>query len=161
MCGFFDRGADAHIGPAAAYVSCHRRVDVGVTRIGRPGNERGRGHDLPGLAIAALHHFEAEPRLLDLASRLGCADALDRRHLAVADRTYGQEAGAHRLSVDMDRAGAALRDPAAELGSGEADHVPQSPEQRSIGRDLDRFGLSIDLDGYRHGFLRSGSSIVL
>src|SRR5277367_1182489 len=148
--GLLDRGADAHVGAAAANVSGHRRIDVGVVRVGRFREQGGRGHDLPGLAVTALHHFEAEPRLLDSASRLRRADALNGCHLAVADRANRQQTGAHRLPVDVHRTGAALRDPAAEFGSREADHIPQGPEQWRIRRDIDRFGLSIDLDGYRH-----------
>src|SRR5271156_1200210 len=148
--GLLDGRADAHVGAAAANVSCHRRVDVSVVWVGRIREQRGGGHDLSGLAVAALHHFEAEPRFLDFASRLRRADALDGRHLAVADRADRQQAGTHRPPVDMHRAGAALRDPAAEFGSREADHIPQGPEQRRISRDVDRFALSVDLDGYRH-----------
>src|SRR5271156_1202671 len=145
-----DGGADAHVGAAAANVSGHRRVDVSVVRVGRFREQRRGGHDLSGLAVAALHHFEAEPRFLDFASRLRRANALDGRHLAVADRANRQQAGTHRLPVDMHRAGAALCDPAAEFGYSEADHIPQGPEQRRIRRDIDRFALSIDLDCYRH-----------
>src|SRR6516165_1114287 len=54
-------GADAHIGAATADVSRHRGVDVGIVGIGRRRQQRGRGHDLAGLAIAALHDFEIEP----------------------------------------------------------------------------------------------------
>ena len=68
--GLLDGGADAHVGAAAANVSGHRRVDVSIVRVGRFREQRGGGHDLSGLAVAALHDFEVEPGLLDLASRL-------------------------------------------------------------------------------------------
>src|ERR1019366_6724341 len=48
-----DRIADALIGAAAADVR-HRRVDIGVGRLGRLGQQRHRRHDLAGLAVAAL-----------------------------------------------------------------------------------------------------------
>src|SRR5580692_5509955 len=63
--GAFDRLADAHIGAAAANISSHRGVDIGVIGLWRI-RQQGRGrHDLAGLAIAALDDFEIEPRLLD------------------------------------------------------------------------------------------------
>ena len=39
----------------------HRVVDVGVARFGVCGEQRRRGHDLAGLAIAALRHVELHP----------------------------------------------------------------------------------------------------
>ena len=39
----------------------------------------------------------------------------------------GVDAGAHRLPVDMDGAGAALRDAASVLGAGEAELVADHP----------------------------------
>src|SRR5471030_3122155 len=52
--GLFDRRADAHVRAAAANVSSHGRIDVGILRV-RSGVEQGRcRHDLSGLAVAAL-----------------------------------------------------------------------------------------------------------
>src|SRR5262245_5294628 len=62
--GLLDRLADADIGAAATDIARHRRVDVGVGWLGIGGEQRSRGHDLPRLTIAALDHFEIEPRLL-------------------------------------------------------------------------------------------------
>src|ERR1700738_3906400 len=79
-----DRRANPHIGAAAADISRHRSVDVGIIRIGR-GCEQGRGrHDLAGLAIAALDHFEIEPRLLHLGAGSRGADTFDGGDGAVA-----------------------------------------------------------------------------
>src|SRR5215831_16189508 len=41
-----DRGTDAAVGAAAADVAGHRRVDVGVGRLGGVGEQRCRRHDL-------------------------------------------------------------------------------------------------------------------
>ncbi len=49
---------------------------------------------------------------------------------AAFDRLDRQHAGAHRLAVDMDGAGAALREAAAELRSFEREIVAQHVEQR-------------------------------
>src|SRR2546430_6951447 len=56
-----DRGADPRVGPAATDVAAHGLVDLGVGRLRRALEERGRGHDLAGLAIAALRHAHADP----------------------------------------------------------------------------------------------------
>src|SRR5512147_2789186 len=62
--GAANGAADAHIGAAAANVSRHRRIDVGLVGIGRAVQKRGGRHDLAGLAIAALRHVFRNPGLL-------------------------------------------------------------------------------------------------
>src|SRR5438093_1992757 len=49
-----DSLADSHVRPAAADVPRHGGVDVAVSRVGVGGEQRRCGHDLAGLAIAAL-----------------------------------------------------------------------------------------------------------
>src|SRR3989449_10190217 len=63
----FDRGADARVGAAAADVAPQRRVDVGVGRVRLGREERGGGHDLAGLTVAALR---SEEHTSELQSRL-------------------------------------------------------------------------------------------
>ena len=70
--GLPDGGADAGVGAAAADVARHGVVDVAVGGMRVGGEERRRGHDLARLAVAALHHVEVEPGLLDLLRRRGC-----------------------------------------------------------------------------------------
>src|SRR6266436_3078439 len=73
-----DSRADSHIGAAPADVPRHGGVDVAIGRVGVGREQRSRGHDLAGLAIAALRDLEIEPRLLNLPAG-GCgADGLDR-----------------------------------------------------------------------------------
>src|SRR5580658_8435483 len=62
LCRAMDAGADALVGRAAADVPVHGVVNVAVARGGFSGQERGRRHDLPRLAIAALWHVELSPR---------------------------------------------------------------------------------------------------
>src|SRR5216110_3299538 len=73
-----DSLADSHISTAATDVPRHRGVDVAIVRVGVGREQRRRGHDLAGLAIAALWHLERDPGLLDLLARGGGADGLDR-----------------------------------------------------------------------------------
>src|SRR5262245_18406299 len=57
--------ADALIGPAAADISAHEVVDVGIGGIWLLGKKGGRGHDLPALTIATLWNVKFNPSLLD------------------------------------------------------------------------------------------------
>src|SRR5512132_1450645 len=61
--GHVHRGPDALVRPAPADVG-HGVVDVLVGRLGGSLQQRRGGHDLPGLAIAALRHVDRRPRLL-------------------------------------------------------------------------------------------------
>jgi len=56
------------------------------------------------------------------------------------------------LTIEMDRAGTALRDAAAELGAGQPEIFPEHPEQGSVGIDvyLEPFAVHDDGD---HGSL--------
>src|SRR6266853_1173686 len=73
-----DSLADAHISAAAADVPRHGGVDVAIGRVGLGGEQGRRGHDLAGLAIAALRDLEIEPRLLNLPAGWRLADGFDR-----------------------------------------------------------------------------------
>src|SRR2546421_389581 len=48
------------------------------------------------------------------------------------------------LRVEVDGAGAALGDAAAELGAGETERITQHPQERRVGRDVDRFAFAVD-----------------
>src|SRR5215472_16725860 len=100
--GQLDRVANPHIGAAATDVAGHRIVDVGIAGMRIAGEQRRRGHDLAGLAVAALNDLAVEPRLLDLRASLGRPDGLDGRDLRVADAVDGRDAGTGRSTVDMD-----------------------------------------------------------
>src|SRR6516165_4266023 len=115
--------ADTHIRAAAAKIAGHRSVDRGIVGLRVRSEQGGCGHDLPGLAIAALDHLELEPGLLDLRACGSFPDALDGCDSAAADRADRQLAGAHRGAVEMQRACPALGNAAAELGAGQAEHV--------------------------------------
>src|SRR3954453_17625443 len=112
--------ADALIGAAAADIG-HRGVDVGGGRLRVFLQQRCRGHDLAGLAVAALRHVDRGPGLLHRMRGIGreafdCDDLVAGLHRGKRDR-----AGALHLAVDVHRAGAALRDTAAVFGAGETD----------------------------------------
>src|ERR671931_541404 len=64
--GAMDGSADALVRAAPADVPAHRLIDLLVRRIRTAFQERGGGHELAGLAIAALGHAATEFRAGEL-----------------------------------------------------------------------------------------------
>src|SRR5712671_994913 len=129
-------GADALIGSATTHVAGHRLVDVVVSGLWSSGQQcRGR-HDLARLTVAALHNIELEPGLLKSLSNRRRSNGFDRGDGFPADRTDGRYARAHGHAVDVDGAGAAQGDAAAELCTRDAEHVAQHPQERSVSIDV-------------------------
>src|SRR6266853_4888952 len=93
-----DSLADSHISTAATDVPRHGGVDVAIGRVGVGREQRRGGHDLAGLAIAALRDLEIEPRLLNLPAG-GCgANGLDRGDALAGRGGDRGHARAHRLA---------------------------------------------------------------
>ena len=153
--GALDRLADAHIGAASADISSHRGVDVGIVGMRRLGQQRGCRHDLAGLAITALDHFKVEPRLLHFGAGLGRTDAFDRGDGAAANCADREQTRAHRITVDVHGAGAALRDAAAEFRARHSENVAQDPQQRHVGFNVSGQFRAIDIDLNGHGDLHA------
>src|SRR5262249_620413 len=74
------------------------------------------------------------------------ADAFDRRDLLAGDRGDRRHARASRLTVDVDRAGAAEGSPAAEFRAGQAQLVAEDPQHGSVVGQIDVLLLSVDLE---------------
>src|SRR5262245_60113272 len=125
--GLFDRFPNAQIRPAAADVAGHRGVDIGIGRMRSARQQRGGGHDLARLAVAALHDLAVEPGPLDLGACRCRADRLDGRDLRAADAVDWRNAGTNGDAVEVHGASAAQRHAAAELRAGHAEHVAQHP----------------------------------
>src|SRR5262249_7294906 len=104
----------------------HDGIDVLIGRGRKVVDERHRLHDLARLAVAALRDLKLGPRLLHRMPALGI-EPLDGRDLSAGDAGEGRYAGARRSAADMDRAGAAHPDAAAELRAGEADVIADHP----------------------------------
>src|SRR5258708_2754109 len=127
--------AQAFISPATANVR-DIRVDLGVRWLGKSLQEVHHGHDLSGVAVTALRNTFFDPgALYRMAVVRGKAlYGHDLRAIESADR---HRARAHGSAVDVHGAGAAPRDTAAEFRADQTDHVPQYPEKRGIGLDVD------------------------
>src|SRR3954452_9362523 len=153
----FDRLADAEVGAAAADVA--DLVEVGVADLAavpvRLADLRHRGHDLAGLAVAALGDIALQPRLLHRVEVLadGLGQALDRGDLVIRlDLADRHRARVERLAVDVRRARLADLDAAAVLRAGDAEQVTQNPKEPYVVRCVDRHALSVELEGVlRHG----------
>src|SRR5258705_6482927 len=147
-----DRRADALVGRATTDVARHRMIDVGVGRLGLLLQQGGRRHDLSRLAVAALYDVEVHPRLLH---RLRCArrQAFDRRYLAIGNGRDRRRARAQRLSVDVDGAGAALRDATPVLGAGEAELLANDPQQWRIRITVELATRAVDVERDGHAKL--------
>src|SRR6266550_1699800 len=120
--------------------------------------ELDRGHHPAVDAIGALVDLLFDPRLLNRVRILRRADAGKRHDFLAFHRPHGGNAGADRASIDMDRAGAALPEPAAESRIDQAQLVAQGIQERHGGViDLDRSRLAVDVEGelLRHGAFSS------
>src|SRR5262249_40135199 len=96
------------------------------------------------LAVAALRDLEFGPGLLHRMPAFGI-EPLDGRDLGAGHAGQRRYAGARRPAADMDRAGAAHPDPAAELRPGETDGIADHPQQGRVILGLDRHRAAIDV----------------
>src|SRR6202140_5368886 len=126
LCGFHRRAHDRRIARAAAQMPAEQVANVFVIRLLVPAQEAVERHQDAGGAEAALQ------RMIALQRRLQNAEPVCRRRepfhgaeLAAVDLRGQGEAGARRLAVDRDGAGAAHAVLAADMGSGGADLVAQ------------------------------------
>src|SRR3989442_6919321 len=92
-----DGGDDLVVGAATADVAVHVGDDLLARRLFVLGEQRRRGHDLPGLAVAALRHLLGDPCLLQrmLGRR---RKAFDRGDLLPGDRGDRRDARARRIA---------------------------------------------------------------
>src|SRR3954447_5039306 len=98
-----DGAADGLISTAAADVVAHGFVDISVGGVRGLGEEGSGGHDLAGLAVAALRDVLRDPGLLEGVAAIG-REAFDGGDGLSGDGGDGSDAGADGLPVDVDGA---------------------------------------------------------
>src|SRR5580693_10591089 len=98
--------ANALVGTAAADVAAHGVVNVGVGGLGFFGEQGYGGHDLPGLAVAALGNVFFHPGLLDGMAAIG-GEAFDGGDFFARDAGDRGDAGTRGFAVDVHGAGSA------------------------------------------------------
>src|SRR5262249_31588569 len=139
-----DGAQDRNVGPAAALQAGERIAQIGIARFPVLFQHPGGGNDPAVDAVAALRHLLFDIGSLQGMGLLRRAEALDRRDALAARRRDRQHARAHRLAVQVHGAGAALREPAAEVRVAEAEIVAQRIEQRHLGLGVYRNALAVD-----------------
>ena len=111
-------------------------------------DRRGR-HEHARDARAALHRAVREEGRLERVEPPIALESLDRGHLAIRHLRDRDEAGADRLPVQLDRAGAAVPGVAPDLRAGErqvlTEDLRESPHRRR--RDRDRAAVDPERDG--------------
>jgi hypothetical protein len=132
---------------ASAKIAGECLSDLFVAWISRLEEERSGLHDHAVDAITTLHRLFVDERLLHGMRLLGGAEPFQRDHIAAANRRQRSNAGPHRVTVDVDRAGAALAETTSKSRTMQAKVVTQCIEERHI-RIVDRDfgGLSVDVE---------------
>src|SRR5690349_13658347 len=100
---------------AAAFDAGERIFDLRLRGLLVVAQERGGGHEPAVDAVAALRDLFLDVSGLQRMRLLRRAQSGERRDFAIADRRYGRNARADGLAVEVHRAGAALRQPTAEM----------------------------------------------
>jgi hypothetical protein len=117
-----DRTPDALVCTTATPVTHHRRIDIGIRRMGVLGKKGSPSHDLPGLTVAALDHVLCQPCFLQRV----CAvwrQAFDRRDLMTHCLGNWEYARALWIAINVDRAGATDTLTATVLGAHESESI--------------------------------------
>ena len=149
-----NRGADALVRPATADIAGHGLVDIGVGWRGIIRQQGGGGHQLSRLAVTALGYLQFQPGLLHGVITV-FGQVFDSGNFLLAYTARGEHAGAHGFAVNVNGTGAALGYSATELGAGQADLVPQHPQQRRVRFDVN-FKLPVINVEFNHVFSAPG-----
>jgi len=151
-CSAVDGFADALVGAATADVAAHEVVDVGVCGLWFFCEQRDRGHNLAGLAVAALGNIFRDPGHLHGMGAIG-GEAFDSGDLFSGNTGDRQHARARRFSVDVNSASAALHNAASEFRPGHIQGVAEHPQERHILADVHRLSFSIERESDDHEVL--------
>src|SRR5262249_41632707 len=141
-----DGALDPHVAHAAAEIAVHVRNDFGLGGICVLREQRSRLHDLPGLAVTALRNLLGDPSALQWMLALGIKtfDGGDFFARGLRNRVL---TGPTRLTVEVDRAGAAQASATSEFGTGHLQMFADDPQQGRVIRYVDRMVMPIDVQG--------------
>ena len=129
---------------AAAEVPGERLADLVVRRVRDAPEEIGRGDDEARRAEAALHRAGVGERLLHRVEAGVAAEALDRDDVVPVGLRGEDEARAHELAVEEDRARAALALLARVLRPGQLEPVAERRQEALARPDLGLAPLAVD-----------------
>src|SRR5207248_10259187 len=151
--------ANTLVRAAAADVAAHGIVDVSVRRVGFFGKQRGSGHDLPWLAIAALRNIFLHPGFLHGVAPIG-GKTFDGGHFLARNTRNRGDTGTRRFAVDMHRTSSAKGHATAELRAGHVQRVAEHPEQWHVRADIYGLGLAVQGKADSHGGLLKQGHIL-
>jgi hypothetical protein len=129
----FDGLEDPVVRAAAAEVPVHTFFDFVVTRRWIVREQCRRFHDLSRLAVTALRRTLIDPRLLEWMELTVLRQPFNRRDLLTDCCRERRDARANWLAIEVDGAGATLRDAATELGPSQSKIITQDPEDPDVG----------------------------
>src|SRR5947199_8204710 len=142
--GLQDRGADAHVGSAAAEVAAQSFLNLFGRRVGVLVQKRLAGDHEAGRTEAALLRVVVNERLLDRVQLVALHQALDGRDATTLRFDGEYRAGISRLAVNDDRASAAGGAVTDALRPREVEVVAQGFEQRDARLDFRLHRLAVD-----------------
>jgi len=122
-----NRSANGNIGATAAEVFCHCIVDLRIAWLRIAFQKCGSGHDLAGLAIAALRDRMLDPGTLHRMAAI-FRKTFDRGDFSADSRGDIDAAGFGRLPIDMYGAVTTLRDSASVFRAGQAYIFSDNPQ---------------------------------
>ncbi len=135
---------------AATKIRLHVGADLVFIGLGDAIEQRLGAHDHACDAVATLGGLLGGEGLLQAPRRGRTAQSFDRAHLAPQQGADRREAGEHGLAIDDHGAGAALAQPAAELGAVQLKIVAKGVEQRRRGIDVEPVVLAVDREDDAH-----------
>src|SRR5262245_45210603 len=142
-----DGAYDAHMRAATALETLKRGPNLSFGRLLLVSQKGGGRHDPAVDAVSALRHLLLDIGCLKGMRLVGSAEPSEGGDSAAAHRRDRCNARADRLSVEMDGAGAALRQAAAEVGVVQANVVAERVQQRHVRIDIDIVVLAVDVQG--------------
>jgi hypothetical protein len=140
-----DSRYNIRIGAAAAQVAAHLLADVVVSGPAAFLEERCRGHNLAGCAVAALKAVVIQERLLHGMQFAAPSEPLDGGDGPALQRGGQSEASEHPAAIHVNRAGAALPMIATLFRAREAEMLAQGIEQGHTRIETQPNRRSIDL----------------
>src|SRR5579871_653740 len=144
FCGAQNRADDPIVAAAAAKIARQCFAHLGFGGMWRPVEQRLGGHDHAVDAIAALHRLFCNERGLQRMRFGFAADAFERGDLTALHAANGGAARTHRRTADDHRAGATLRESAAEFRAGQFQIITKDIEEGRISLDCDVARLAVD-----------------
>jgi hypothetical protein len=132
------------VGSTTAEVSAYAPADLIGGRVGIGPEKSLHRHDLSGSTVTALEGILFKESLLYRTKLLSFHQPLDRRNFF----SFGLHSQGHtriaRLSIDENRAGAALPALATDLGSGQSQFFPEDEKERPTGLNEQAMPSAID-----------------